>query len=258
MSKKTNEIKKMIEEKEEKYNRKLTRKEKRRIEKKVLRKYIVRKEIVGILLALGVTTASGGIMIGDKLLADGINKNTENKKQTESTIEKMTETETNVKETTTNSFTEDIKAVTYNQIIEEIVKKYKETYDIDLDPSKISYIKSSPHFVARNEDGYIQDYKETDNDVEFITHGIDNIYSFINKEDNKIICSFGKILNKVENVDTKYVKLVSNSKEYVSSNEKINITEGKDLKELENMYKAMEEKYQQKTQESTTKEQIER
>ena len=183
MSKKTNEIRRKIKEKEEKYKRKLTYKEVKRIEKDVLKKYNRRKKIAGIFLALGITTV-GGATAG-LLLASGSNDVPENAKKTEATIENSEKTDTSKK---TNDFKENLQTLTYSQITEEIAKEYNEEYDTNLTASDISYIKSNPQYLTIDEDGtYVQDYRQSGENNEYIYDNIKDVYVFINKKDDKII-----------------------------------------------------------------------
>ncbi len=252
MSKKTNEIRRKIKEKEEKYKRKLTYKEVKRIEKDVLRKYNMRKKVAGIFLALGITTV-GGVTAGH-LLASGSNDVPENAKKTEATIENSENMDTSKK---TNDFKENLQTLTYSQITEEIAKEYNEEYDTNLTASDISYIKSNPQYLTIDEDGtYVQDYRQSGENNEYIYDNIKDVYVFINKKDDTIISSIGKVENEVKNIDTNIVML-SGKQEYVESDKKIDITKGKYKEQLEEMYKAMQEKSKQKTQDDTQEKQVE-
>ena len=241
MSKKTNEIRRKIKEKEEKYKRKLTYKEVKRIEKDVLKKYNRRKKIAGIFLALGITTV-GGATAG-LLLASGSNDVPENSEKTDTSKK-------------TNDFKENLQTLTYSQITEEIAKEYNEEYDTNLTASDISYIKSNPQYLTIDEDGtYVQDYRQSGENNEYIYDNIKDVYVFINKKDDTIISSIGKVENEVKNIDTNIVML-SGKQEYVESDKKIDITKGKDKEQLEEMYKAMQEKSKQKTQDDTQEKQV--
>ena len=123
--------------------------------------------------------------------------------------------------------------------------------------SDIAYIQSNPQFLAIDDNGtYIQDYKQSQDYSQYITSGIKNVYVFINKNDNTIISSIGKVSNDIQNVDTKIV-MGTEKKEYVESDKKIDITEGKNKEEKEEIYEAMQQKAQQKTQDSTQEKQVE-
>lgn len=50
--------------------------------------------------------------------------------------------------------------------------------------------------------------------------------------------------------------MLSGKQEYVESDKKIDITKGKDKERLEEMYKAMQEKSKQKTQDDTQEKQV--
>lgn len=248
MSSKTKEIRKRIQIAEEKKGRELTKTEKQKIEKKVIKKYRRENLIRGAFLAIGITIGAGGYA----LLTEGNNKPQENPQQTETTIDN-----TEKKQSTEKDFKENIKAITYSQITEEIAKEYNEKYNTSLSASDISYIQSNPQFLAIDDNGtYIQDYKQSQDYSQYITSGIKNVYVFINKNDNTIISSIGKVSNDIQNVDTKIV-MGTEKKEYVESDKKIDITEGKNKEEKEEIYEAMQQKTQQKTQDNTQEKQVE-
>ena len=253
MSSKTKEIRKRIQIAEEKKGRELTKTEIQRIEKKVIKKYRRENFIRGAFLAMGITIGAGG----HALLTAGNEKVQENKTQTETTIDNTEKQQSTKNETKEKNFKEDIKAVTYSQITEEIAKEYNEKYNTNLSASDIAYIQSNPNFLAIDDNGtYIQDYKESENYNQYITSGINDVYVFINKNDDTIISSIGKVSNDIQNVDTKIV-MGTGRKEYVESDKKIDITQGKNKEEKEKIYKAMQQKAQQKTQDNTKEKQVE-
>lgn len=117
-------------------------------------------------------------------------------------------------------------------------------------------IKSNPQYLTIDEDGtYVQDYRQSGENNEYIYDNIKDVYVFINKKDDTIISSIGKVENEVKNIDTNIVML-SGKQEYVESDKKIDITKGKDKEQLEEMYKAMQEKSKQKTQDDTQEKQV--
>lgn len=254
MRTKKDEIKKRIEEKEKKYKRELTTKEIERIENSVDRKYAVRKKIGIILAALGITAAVGGKAY---YLSEGKNNEAENKKEIESTLEDSEATKTDIN-TQSNSFRENLQTETYSQITEEIAKEYNKKYNTKLSAADIAYIQSNPQFLAIDGKGtYVQDYKESEDYSGYINSGIKDVYVFINKNDDTIISSIGKVENEIQNIDTKIVMAGKERKEYVEADKKIDITKGKNEQEKEEIYKAMEEESKQKSQKTTEENQIE-
>lgn len=250
MNSKTKEIRKRIQIAEEKKGRKLTKTEKQKIEKKVIKKHRRENFIRGAFLAVGITIGTGG----HALLTAGNNKVQENTTQTETTINDTEKQQSTEKE---RNFKEDVKVVTYNQITEEIAKEYNEKYNTNLSASDIKYIQSNPEFLFVDDKGtYIQDYKQSENYSKYIDSGIDDIYVFINKNDNTIISSVGKVSKDIQNINTKIV-MGTDGKEYVESDKKIDITEGKDKEKKEKVYEAMQQKAQQKTQGNIQEKQIE-
>ena len=192
-----------------------------------------KRNIKAILVSLGILT--GGVVLLNPA------KEAETKPSIETSIDE-TKTTSDAKE----EFTQSIKVKTYNQILEDIANEYNEEYDTKLSAADITYIKSNPQFLAIDNNGeYIQDYKQTQKYGSYIQDKIKNIYVFINKEDNTIISSIGKVADKVQNIDTKIV-MDSQRKEYISNNEKIDITQGKTSEEIEEIYNAMEIKQQEK------------
>ena len=149
------------------------------------------------------------------------------------------------------SFMKENSAVTYNNVIENMVKQYNEQYGTNLSANDITYIKSHPQFLAMDNNGnYIQDYRQSEQYQNYLTdlnkNNVD-IYTFINKKDDKIVASVGKIYNKIENVDTKVV-MNAQGKEYTESDKKLNIIDGKDREETQKIFDALEIKDGQKEQ----------
>ena len=145
-----------------------------------------------------------------------------------------------------------MKVKTYNQILEDIANEYNEKYGTKLSPTDITYIKSNPQFLAIDNNGeYVQDYKETQKYDSYIQDKIKNIYVFVNKKDNTIISSIGKVEDEVQNIDTKIV-MDSQKKEYISNSKKIDITQGKTNEEIDEIYNAMEIKQQEKEKNKET------
>lgn len=253
MSKKTNEIRKRIQIAEEKKGRELTEKERKKIERKVTLKYRRENFIRGAFLAVGITIGAGG----HALLTEGnnANKDTNNKQATEMQIDNQ--------EKNTNSFKEDLKyntntivpeekentEIDYNKIISEILEEYKEKYNIELSLEDISYIKSNPQFLGISEDGtYIQDYKQNTPTEEYIYDNIKDIYVMINNKDNTIITSLGNVEGKIENIDTKVI-MDNERNEYFESDKKIDLTENKNEEQIEQIYDALENEYENEMEE---------
>lgn len=252
MSKKTNEIIRRIQIKEEKLERKLTTKEKRKIEKSVIREYRRKNIIKGIFSTLGIITIGAG---AHALLTDGSEHQQDNKTELEMEIENQEEV--------TNTFKEELKVdidaitqeqneeneVDYDKIMAEILDEYNEKYDIELTEEDISYIKSNPQFLGITDDGtYIQDYKQNTPVQEYIDDGIKDIYVMINNNDNTIISSLGKVDGKITNIDTKVV-MDGQRNEYFESDKKIDLTEDKNQEEIEQIYETIENEYEKELEE---------
>lgn len=233
------EIKRINEKRINEGKQELTEKQRKRITEKIVKQEKRKRNIKAILVSLGILT--GGVVL----------LNPANEPETKSTIE------TTIDETKTTSdakeeFTQSMKVKTYNQILEDIANEYNEKYGTKLSPTDITYIKSNPQFLAIDNKGeYIQDYKETQKYDSYIQDKIKNIYVFVNKKDNTIISSIGKVKDEVQNIDTKIV-MDSQRKEYISNSEKIDITQGKTNEEIDEIYNAMEIKQQEKEKNKET------
>lgn len=252
MSKKTNEIRRRIQIAEEKKGRELTEEERKRIEKKVILKYRRENFIRGAFLAVGITIGAGG----HALLTDGNNasKDANNKQATEMQIDNQ--------EKNNNSFKEDLKyntntistkenedsEIDYDKIISEVLDEYNEKYDTELSQEDISYMRSRPQFLGISNGTYIQDYKQNTPVDEYLTNRIDYIYIMINNKDNTIISSLGKVQGKIENVDTK-VAMNRERKEYFESDKKIDLTENKNEKQIEQIYDTLKNEYENEIEE---------
>lgn len=233
------EIKRINEKRINEGKQELTEKQRKRITEKIVKQEKRKRNIKAILVSLGILT--GGVVL----------LNPANEPETKPTIE------TTIDETKTTSdakeeFTQSMKVKTYNQILEDIANEYNEKYGTKLSPTDITYIKSNPQFLAIDNKGeYIQDYKETQKYDSYIQDKIKNIYVFVNKKDNTIISSIGKVKDEVQNIDTKIV-MDSQRKEYISNSEKIDITQGKTNEEIDEIYNVMEIKQQEKEKNKET------
>lgn len=252
--------KKDIREKEEEEGRKLNRKEKDKIVKRNGLK--VSGKIAGIALmgALAIGGAAKGVKTltaGNQTRIETENKkaqNTESQNKEENIIKTDKKQESKSEQTPEEkrkSFMKENSAVTYNNVIENMVKQYNEQYGTNLSANDITYIKSHPQFLAMDNNGnYIQDYRQSEQYQNYLTdlnkNNVD-IYTFINKKDDKIVASVGKIYNKIENVDTKVV-MNAQGKEYTESDKKLNIIDGKDREETQKIFDALEIKDGQKEQ----------
>lgn len=252
--------KKDIREKEEEEGRKLNRKEKDKIVKRNGLKVIGKIAGIALMGALAIGGAAKGVKAltaGNQTRIETENKkaqNTESQNKEENIIKTDKKQESKSEQTPEEkrkSFMKENSAVTYNNVIENMVKQYNEQYGTNLSANDITYIKSHPQFLAMDNNGnYIQDYRQSEQYQNYLTdlnkNNVD-IYTFINKKDDKIVASVGKIYNKIENVDTKVV-MNAQGKEYTESDKKLNIIDGKDREETQKIFDALEIKDGQKEQ----------
>lgn len=248
MGRTTDKIRKAIEIKENKLGRQMTEKERRNIIKQVKRKVARENFIRSAFLAVGITIGAGG----HALLTAGENMNKqENNKQTTELQLDITENENNTfKENLKVDISQDIRnedveqQIDYEKIVDEVLEEYNNKYDMQLKADDISYVKTKPQFLGVDENGtYIQDYKQNTPVQEYLTNDIQDIYVMINKKDNTIISSLGKIYKDIKNIDTKVV-MDYNRNEYFESDKKIDLTENKTKEEVEQIYMALENEYQ--------------
>lgn len=260
MGKKTNEIRKRIENAEKRKGRELTEREKQKIERKVILKYRKENAIRGLFLTLGLTIGAGG----HALLTNGNDKSKDSNNQP--TAETQIDNEVNnndnsfktslTVDTTTaiipTTETED-KEIDYDKIISEVLDEYNEKYDTELSPEDIAYMQSKPQFLGISNGTYIQDYKQKTPVDEYLDDYIGDIYIMINKNDDKIIASLGKVKGKIENVDTK-VAMNGERKEYFESDKKIDLTENKNEEEIKQIYDALEKELEKDVEKDTERE----
>ena len=124
-------------------------------------------------------------------------------------------------------------------------------YGYNIDDEKIGCIKSKPQFITINENQeYVDDYKENTEASDYITDSnrIDDMYTLINRDDNTIITTLGKIDDKYVNIDTKQVMV--NGKEYFQGENVLDISKDNQGNEktqdnLEKVYEGLENKYNQ-------------
>lgn len=242
MGKKTDEIRRRIKIAEEKKGRRLFRKEREVIEKAVIKEFRRKNAIKAVLVALGITTI--GAAGKHALLPEGNNNKIEKqetlKRENNEFIKGL---QSHGIKIDTEKFTKELQN---EEIIFDILKEYNEKYGTELNKEDISYIKSKPQFLGIDENGtYIQDYKENTpvKEYEEEEEKIGNIYIMINNKDNKIISSLGEVSSEITNIDTKIV-MDRNGTEYLESDKKINIIEGKDEQTKQKIYEALEQEYE--------------
>ncbi len=229
-------IRKKLKEQEEKKGEKLTKEEKNKTIKKEKRKCRRRAGVVAVVAALGFTAGYSNV----KLLPEG--------KDNKTAIEETAKTEReNFLENNKVAETPKVKN-NEKEDIQELLNEY------GVKKEDISYIKSKPDFIYVDNNGnYVFDYRQKTDAPKFITqdkeNSIGNVYSFINKKDNKIIASIGEINYKIVNIDTNQVTNRETGKEYFKSEKYVNLNKNKDGKErtqeeLEKIYSSVEKEYQ--------------
>ena len=242
------EVKKNIDRKREKLGRGLSREEKKTIVKKVFWKHFKRDVFGGIALGLGILT---GVNTAKTINAPQDDKKIEIDNDSEKDTSKSEDIDfknglhVKIDEKQASGDEE----IDYDKIMDEIIDEYNQKYDEKLSKEDLGYIKSRPQFLGIDENGeYIQDYKQKEDVDSYLTAGIGEIYVVINKEDNSVIGSLGKVEGEITNVDTKIV-MDGNRKEYLEGEKKIDLTKDSDNKEIdeksiENRYKALANEYQ--------------
>ena len=268
------EIRRRIKAKEKREGRPLSKQERRKIEKNVIRKHRKENIIRALFLSLGIAAGATTIKALDR--GRTISSNQPNQEQTieqdstmtnqaieqDSTIanqaieqdssianQAIEQYNTQTKGKTYDDFKDSLHVnsndtINYNQVEQEIINEFNQINNDNLTKDDVAYLLSKPQFIGIDENNqYIQDYKEETKVSQYKTSGIGNIYVAIDRRDNSVIYSVGKIDNKVANVDTKVVmKNDSNGQriEYFKSNKAINPTLNKDEKSINNIYETME------------------
>ena len=257
------EIRRRIKSKEKREGRPLSKQERRKIEKNVIRKHRKENIIRALFLSLGIVAGATTTKALDR--GRTISSNQPKQEQTieqdstmanqaieqDSTMTNQTTEQynTQTKERTYDDFKDSLHVnsndtINYNQVEQEIINEFNQINNDNLTKDDVAYLLSKPQFIGIDENNqYIQDYKEETKVSQYKTSGIGNIYVAIDRRDNSVIYSVGKIDNKVANVDTKVVmKNDSNGQriEYFKSNKAINPTLNKDEKSINNIYETME------------------
>lgn len=268
------EIRRRIKSKEKREGRPLSKQERRKIEKNVIRKHRKENIIRALFLSLGIVAGATTTKALDR--GRTISSNQPKQEQTieqdstmtnqaieqDSTIanqaieqdssianQAIEQYNTQTKGKTYDDFKDSLHVnsndtINYNQVEQEIINEFNQINNDNLTKDDVAYLLSKPQFIGIDENNqYIQDYKEETKVSQYKTSGIGNIYVAIDRRDNSVIYSVGKIDNKVANVDTKVVmKNDSNGQriEYFKSNKAINPTLNKDEKSINNIYETME------------------
>lgn len=242
------EIRERIRKKEDNLGRQLTKNERRKIEKSVIRKHRRENFIRGLFLAAGVLLGAGGV----KTLDSGKNIDNQPKQETNIVTEEKTKEDDfreslHVSTENLNKQQSQNESIDYNQIEKELIDEYNQEYDDNLTSNKVSIIRSKPSFIGIDENNnYIQDYKEKTPVDKYISDNIGYVYIAVDKRNNKIISSVGKIDGEIVNIDTKQVtsNMDGKSKEYVEGDRKIDWTNGKDEDTIKNIYSTLKQEFE--------------
>mgnify|MGYP000123137103 CR=1 FL=1 len=231
-------IRNKIKKEEEIKGRKLEKEERSKLIKKEKRKCRVRATYTALIAAIGITAGATTI------------KYLEAPKDNKTKVEAQTKTDDKRKD-----FLEKTKADVIITIAPEEEKL--EAKDIlaehgyNIDDDKIGCIKSKPQFITINENQeYVDDYKENTEASDYITDNkrIEDMYTLINRDDNTIITTLGRIDDKYVNIDAKQVMV--NGKEYFQGENVVDVTKDdqgneKSQDELKKVYEGLENKYNQ-------------
>lgn len=232
--------------KKEENGERLTKDERKKIIKVEKRKYRRRATWIAITAALGITAGAKGVKLLDAPKENNI---------------KVEEQQNNNKR---NEFYEknkvEVRSNIQPQKEKNEVKNILAEYDYNIKNENIGYIKSRPQFIIIDFDnGYVADYKEKTKAKDYITKQdkIGNMYTIINKKDDTIITTLGKIDNKYVNIDTKQVMV--KEKEYFQGENVIDISKDNQGKEktqdeLEKLYYCIQNEYEQTREEKEEKE----
>ncbi len=204
-------------------------------------------KIYAILAALGITTAGGAFLLGDK--GDKHNQG-ENKTELSNDINKEEETFKNgikfkIPEEMTQKNEEETTFESTDRALLQLVLQYNEKYGTDLTPDDISLIESKPQVLGVMNDGtYVQNYKSNSPIDYYITDSardktkISEIYVIINNKTNEIIGSVGKVNYEIINIDTKIV-MNYDREEILEAKNKMDFIEGKTKEEKERIYNTL-------------------
>ena len=241
------EVKRNIDKKREKLGRGLSREEKKSIVKKVFWQHFKRDVFGTIAIGLGIFAGFNTVKTINAYQDDKkIEIDNDSEKDTSKSEDIKFKDGLHVKIDEKQEIGEEID---YDKIMDEIIDEYNQKYDEKLSKENLGYIKSRPQFLGIDENGeYVQDYKQKENVDSYLTAGIGEIYVLINKDNNSVIGSLGKVEGEITNVDTKIV-MDGNRKEYLEGEKKLDLTKDIDNKEIdeksiENRYKALENEYQ--------------
>lgn len=210
----------------------------------------IKFRMVALLAALGITTAGGAFLLGDK---GNKHNEGENKTEISNDINKETEEETfkngikfEIPEDITQKNEEETTFESTDRVMLQLVLQYNEKYGTDLTPDDISLIESKPQALGVMNDGtYVQNYKSNSPVDYYISDStrdktkISEIYVIINNKTNEIIGSVGKVNYEIINVDTKIVMKYDKKEEIVESQNKMDFIEGKTKEEKERIYNTL-------------------
>ncbi len=240
--------KKVNEEKikKEENGEELTKEERKSIIKREKRKCRRKATWIAITAALGITAGVKGAKLLDAPKENNVKVETQNNNDTREKFIDQNKVD-----------------VTYNITPKEEKIEAKDIlaeYGYNIKEDKIGCIKSKPQFITINKNQeYVDDYKEKTEASDYITDSnrIEDMYTLINRDDNTVITTLGRIDEKYVNIDAKQVMV--NGKEYFQGENVVDITKNKqgnekNQEDLEKIYEALNKKYEQAKQQKENEE----
>ena len=231
-------IRKKLKEEEKNRGRKLNPKERKKFIRNEKKKCRRKATIIAVLASLGITAGAKGVKLLEAPKENKVNVETQTK-----TDDKRRDFIEKNKVDVTLTITPEEEKLEAKDILAE--------HGYNIDDDKIGCIKSKPQFITINENQeYVDDYKENTEASDYITDNkrIEDMYTLINRDDNTIITTLGRIDDKYVNIDAKQVMV--NGKEYFQGENVVDVTKDdqgneKSQDELKKVYEGLENKYNQ-------------
>lgn len=133
----------------------------------------------------------------------------------------------------------------FDTLVQDIVNEYNEIYNETLNNEDVGFYENRTNILGVDEqNNYFIDveniYRTTNTISDGIDNKIENTYMVIDRRNDEVIASLGKVNGEYVDIDTRNIKTFS-GKEYNGSDKTVKLTNLKDKKQLDEIYSKLKD-----------------
>lgn len=133
----------------------------------------------------------------------------------------------------------------FDKVVQNIINQYNEQYNETLNNEDVGFYENRTNILGVDEqNNYFIDveniYRTTNTISDGIDNKIENTYMVIDRRNDEVIASLGKVNGEYVDIDTRNIKTFS-GKEYNGSDKTVKLTNLKDKKQLDEIYSKLKD-----------------